>query len=1231
MSAEYLREQLQRFNGDMRLALAAYNAGPGAVQKYHGVPPYAETQKYVDQITQKWLPYFRGLLGTTGDRYETLKYERQLAAMFDQNLGWPSTQLDPYIDWRKSSNPAEQGRPVTPGAFIDPDWLQRFSTVGRGAIPTVDDFGNIVSDPRDTSPQRYAIRPDSLNAFTEAAKAHNFKLLPTAPPTGAMLFSGQTKEHYNYRQETLNERLAPPTTPQQALWDPTTGADMLHDLRREMLIGRLVGAFPTFYVALIDGGRKLRVWRLFDHIYGLMAVTSIQVHRTRVGPIETAVVGLSNMYHQLSAQAYLNAQLQDDYPGSIFNVATLGRVFQSFFRIDQETINAWSRHLDSLMVKPGSRLHIRLGYGSDCSQLPVVFNGVVTNVPLSEGEVEIQAVSDGFELLNDMAPNATLGTIPVTRLNAIMGMGKNPRDLIIQILDPALDQWLGQAVTNITAFKANPFYQGNQNDYGIEHFGYPIREFMNSRAGEIGLNIYNPAHSRPVNDTPAWETLLQSLLLWEWKDGAPLLGVQISNCRPWDIFEVCRKAVPDYVCYPVPVDFRSTLYYGKTWFPLYGSYLPTIDTLPEGGDPNAQPEKYYYRKTFQQLHLLHSGWNLIGNEVQADASEVFTKCQVVGTKNGWLPGAGDMSVEHSSVMFVDTDIIPDMQRERNFESGLYTTAGMKLQDSLNLVQTLLGVGAIAAGIALIVFSAGTAAPFIAGVASVAGIGLVAGGATSFGGPIAKMLTSRRVLDYYAAMCLKDSIKGMYQGPLVIQGSGWVKPYDLCLVQDMLSRLNGPCEAREVLHTMSLETGFITEITPDCLTTHIDFDGQDLYTWLGITGNHLLAQLTTLTLVGQLTRVSSNSAAAAALRRTRNWLASELKRDGSAAIRKLGVGPATDALNEIDAALGSVRIRGLTPNGRLENAINSVRAGLGGKTARINELLESLSQEGGALHAIYQEAPVQVRANVSLVRGLRRMASLTSEQGKKFLAQAGDLTNKALGGINTKATELLAQLNQRQAAALEEITKLEAQQFGGKSVPALAKLEAAELEKLGPEAQAAVAALRKAQTALRLSRAGIRAATGTLETAGALSQMGPAAARWMSSAVGKTISKSLIMGVVMAACDGLAYMFNRWCQSRQCLVIWPLRIGEMEFTAGITGHRGAVVGDQQGDFDKFISGLMNLKILTPKVGLGPLSLPSIDLVPFIPLIGQIAEYDVSYEHGDLTHKMADDLARIEQAQ
>lgn len=46
----YLRTLLDTFHGDLDLALAAYNAGPGAVEKHHGVPPYSETKAYVAAV-----------------------------------------------------------------------------------------------------------------------------------------------------------------------------------------------------------------------------------------------------------------------------------------------------------------------------------------------------------------------------------------------------------------------------------------------------------------------------------------------------------------------------------------------------------------------------------------------------------------------------------------------------------------------------------------------------------------------------------------------------------------------------------------------------------------------------------------------------------------------------------------------------------------------------------------------------------------------------------------------------------------------------------------------------------------------------------------------------------------------------------------------------------------------------------------------------------------------------
>lgn len=59
--ARYLRTLLKRYKNDRTLAIAAYNAGPGAVARFGGVPPYAETQAYLEKVTALYERYKRAL------------------------------------------------------------------------------------------------------------------------------------------------------------------------------------------------------------------------------------------------------------------------------------------------------------------------------------------------------------------------------------------------------------------------------------------------------------------------------------------------------------------------------------------------------------------------------------------------------------------------------------------------------------------------------------------------------------------------------------------------------------------------------------------------------------------------------------------------------------------------------------------------------------------------------------------------------------------------------------------------------------------------------------------------------------------------------------------------------------------------------------------------------------------------------------------------------------------
>ena len=68
IGARYMSQLLTEFDGDVALALAGYNAGPGNVARFGGVPPFRETRAYVDRVLTRYVDYHQDLWERSGAR-----------------------------------------------------------------------------------------------------------------------------------------------------------------------------------------------------------------------------------------------------------------------------------------------------------------------------------------------------------------------------------------------------------------------------------------------------------------------------------------------------------------------------------------------------------------------------------------------------------------------------------------------------------------------------------------------------------------------------------------------------------------------------------------------------------------------------------------------------------------------------------------------------------------------------------------------------------------------------------------------------------------------------------------------------------------------------------------------------------------------------------------------------------------------------------------------------------
>ena len=517
-----------------------------------------------------------------------------------------------------------------------------------------------------------------------------------------------------------------------------------HDMIVNDARGRMLRAFPTFFLVFIDEGRQIGSWRLHDNFYNTQAVLDMQIVKSRKIPADTATITMTNFYKSFSTT---DEDMFRIYPQELQGkglISAAENVFNEIFFPEDAYEEAEERREQAppeqqIRLRAGARISIRMGYGSSAAMLPVVFNGVVAEVN-AEDTVTIIAQGDGIELMNPIYDDEEAREVrnkedlwPWTWRN-----GETPKNIMSHIMTTA-----GSFISGMSKNTRSHDWFYN-NPYGIYHFGNP--EFKDIiKGGEPTQNIFE------AQETPAWNTDIDRGTQFE---EAPAITFDLSGKTVWDCANICRSVTPDFICSVATFDFRSTLFIGHPRF--YYAYSYYID--PAG----RIQEK---RKPFQQFHIYMSTTDIIRNGIRASQRDM--KTAAIGL---YQSGMIETTKTQQKVgpLYVDKDIYPENQKTMIVNTQLYGKG--------------LGITDV------------------------------------FCDESGSIIDFETVAWNMTASALKDSVKDMYCGDLVVLGDPSVKPHDRFFIDDTYEGFTGQALVKEVVHTFNVQQGFTTTISPDCINT-----------------------------------------------------------------------------------------------------------------------------------------------------------------------------------------------------------------------------------------------------------------------------------------------------------------------------------------------------------------------------------------------------------------------------
>ena len=597
-------------------------------------------------------------------------------------------------------------------------------------------------------------------------------------------------------------------------FDSSNLEDMLNDLVNQSLDDKVFTmnrAYPTYKVYFVeeDEGEEFNIIpRLsFDDFFGYNSVYDIKIVRSRKVPADLCVLTMSNLSQKLTGSKKYN---NDD----------LDKFYETR-RTDRDTFA--ENPVDALVLRPGQRIQVRLGYSNNPEELEIVFNGQIVEVGGTH-TVTIVCQSYATELVSHIKgieeseeirkPSDKLtGGILANLMQSpeVAHFGSRKRNIVTSLISKNED--LESA--------GNSLYGPNLDPRDDNIFPPDIGMYLtNSSLLDPGGTSWDLSLSGAISGM--WEsTMSLKTMAAAGAAGATSVGIgavqvyagaaaygfttgmveRYTNLdyKPlhttiWDVFKEMELRHPGWIASPVVYGNRMSMFFGV---PDMG-YWSRPETLDEYRE-NAPIRKEAGGPGLIMTALTHNSYGMpFRQDVTGDSDRYFI------STGGPDQASVDIKKELAKDRFVPFrnhhylgDKINIVSNDIKVNSDVYNAVTVQYVDDVDSIDEYGNVNYDTSNTKTLKVDAD----------------LKDEDTNLFFSQQPNCEGEFMAIRYAQGLLLRH-LKDVYTGTITVLGNPKIKPYDTCHVFDDIADMYGPVEVEQVVHHFSHETGFITEIVPD---------------------------------------------------------------------------------------------------------------------------------------------------------------------------------------------------------------------------------------------------------------------------------------------------------------------------------------------------------------------------------------------------------------------------------